>query len=183
MIERPFQLAKGADLKVVGPADAVDEIPTGTPRRAQYQAMQMHMERAAIALAAGASWKTTADFAGVSVRQTRKYYTDPDFRARIDELRKTMTSRLQGRIVKELLRRTSPNAIQRIELLDLLRIGDRVGLARGSNALEAEAANGGSTSYETIFNTIFLTHTGEKGGDFPIYGNERLSLPGGDSPE
>lgn len=182
--DTPFTLTQDKPveraLTLVKPND--EQLPAQTPRRTQYQAMQMHMERAALALAAGASYKFASQYSGVSKRQITKYYTDPDFRSRIDELRKTMTSKLQGRIIQELLARTAPNKIGRIDLLDLLRIGDRVGLARGANA-EGEAAAGGSTSYETIFNTIFLTHTGAQGGDFPIYGNDRLSLPGGDPPE
>lgn len=153
-----------------------------TARRLPYAAMRAHQELAAQALASGATMKMASRYAGISIRQIKKYYTDVDFRERIEELRTTMLSKLKGRIVKELGRRTNREEIQKLEILDILRIGDRVGLARGS-AVDERAGNAAQhNTYEAIFNTVILSHGGPEGGDFPVYESNDASLPGEDSP-
>lgn len=151
-------------------------------RRVQYSVMHAHMELAAIALATGATKKQAAAYAGISVDQLKKkYLPDPDFRARISELHAQMTTSIKGRIVKELLRRTEPENLQQMEILDVLRIGDRVGLSRGAGG-ENEETNQEHRKYDVIFNQI-LVHAGPQGGDFPIYEPNRPALPGESPPE
>jgi hypothetical protein len=171
-------------LKVLNPrGEGEEEIAARMRgRRLPYASMRAHQEMAAQALATGATLKMAARYAGVSVRQVKKYQTDVDFRERIEELRSTMLSRLKGRIVRELSRRTSGEEIQKLELLDILRIGDRVGLARGS-ATDEKAGNAPQhNTYEQIFNTVILSHGGPQGGDFPLYESNDSSLPEEDSP-
>lgn len=149
-------------------------------RRVQYSVMHAHMEMAAIALATGCTIKQAAAYAGVSKAHIKKkYLPDPDFRARVSELHTQMTASIKGRIIKELLRRTEPENLQTMEILDVLRIGDRVGLGRGEAA--ADEGSPEHRKYDVIFNQI-LVHAGPQGGDFPIYEPNRPALPGEDSP-
>jgi hypothetical protein len=173
---------RGLRVLNTGGADADEYAGKMRARRLPYASMRAHQEMAAQALASGATIKMAAKYAGVSPRQVKKYFTDVDFRERIEELRSTMLSRLKGRIVRELGRRTSGKEIQKLELLDILRIGDRVGLARGS-AADEKAGNGPSNNtYEAIFNTVILSHSGAQGGDFPVYEPNDTSVPGEDTP-
>jgi hypothetical protein len=159
----------------------IREASQQTGRRVQYTQMHAHMELAAIALATGCTIKQAAGYAGVSRAHLKtKYMPDPDFRARVAELHTQMTSTIKGRIVAELLRRTQPEAIKGMEILDVLRIGDRVGLSRGAGA-ESEESDQDHRKYNVIFNQVLL-HAGPEGGDFPIYRPERPALPGEDSP-
>ena len=108
-------------------------------RRVQYSTMKAHMELAAMALATGATIKQAGAYAGVTVGQIKKrYLPNPDFRARVAELHTQMTSQLKGRIINELLRRTTDENLQAMDLLSILRIGDRVGLSRAEGAEGAE---------------------------------------------
>lgn len=150
-------------------------------RRVQYSVMHAHMEMAAIALATGCTTKQAAAYAGVSRDQIKKkYLPDPDFRSRVSELHTQMTTSIKGRIVKELMRRTEPEILQGMDILDVLRIGDRVGLSRGAGG-ENEETNQEHRKYDVIFNQI-LVHAGPQGGDFPIYEPNRPALPGESSP-
>lgn len=175
--------ATNRGLKVLNPRGetAEDMMSKPTMRRQPYASMRVHQEMVAQAIASGATMKMAAKYAGVSVRQVKKYYTDVDFRERVEELRSVMLSRLKGRIVRELGRRTSGEEIQKLELLDILRIGDRVGLGRGA-AIDEKAGNAQHNTYEAIFNTVILSHGGPEGGDFPVYEPNNPALSGGDSP-
>jgi hypothetical protein len=138
------------------------------------------MEMAAQALAVGATVKMAAAYAGVSRRQVKKYLASADFRARVEELRNLLVSRLRGKVIRELNRRTSPEKIAQMDLLDILRIGDRVGLGRGENIAERDS---GTSNYDRLIQQIFLVGQGrDQGEDFPLYGSESLPLPGTDSP-
>jgi hypothetical protein len=67
-----------------------------------------------------------------------------------------------------------------MDLLSILRIGDRVGLSRAEGA-KGEEESQEHRKYDFIFNQI-LVHAGPEGGDFPIYEPNRPALPGEDSP-
>lgn len=157
-------------------------------KRARYAAMQTHMEIAAIVLAAGGTAKQAARKAGVSRRQIRKYMESADFRDRIIELQETLGNRIRGRIMKEIGRRTGPEFIEKMELLDLLRVGDRFGLGRG-NASVIVNDNREIHNYEATFNALFhgedaqrLSDPSPEGVDFPEFEPTSLALSGGDSP-
>lgn len=150
----------------------------GSRKRLPYAGMRAHQELAAQALAVGGNTTMAATYAGISRRQLRKYLTDPDFRARVEELRTLLLSKVRGKIIKEIDRRTSPELIKKMELLDLLRVGDRVGLGRG--AVEAETPSG-TPSYDSLLTQIFVTHSERESTDFQVYEPEKLPLPGSDS--
>lgn len=157
-------------------------------QRKPYSAMRAHQEMAATALASGGSFRMAALKAGVSVRQVKKYYTEPQFRARIEELRASLFSKIRGRILKELEKRTDPANIERIELLDLLRVFDRVygspgGKGAGGGVNIAGDINVTNTNYDTILAQILASNTESEGGSFPSFELDSLRLPGADSPE
>lgn len=160
-------------------------------KRARYAAMKTHMEIAAIAIAAGATPKIAARKAGVHRRQIHKYMTMVDFRERVHELQETLGNRILGRVLKEVNRRTEPEVIAKMELLDLLRVGDRVGLGRGSGSTIINN-EGTINNYEANFNALFhegaadeeqLSDASEEGVDFPEFKPTSLALSGGDSQE
>lgn len=149
--------------------------------RTRYAAMKGHMEKAAALIAAGATTTQAAQSIGVSRRQIRKYMESGAFRERVQELQETIGNRIRGRVLKEVDRRTSPSMIKKMELLDLLRVGDRVGLGRGDNV--AVQNNVTQTNYELTFAQVVVSDAGEESEDFPTYSPSDLSVSGGGAPE
>lgn len=174
-------------LKLIKTKGETELIEDNVKKRVRYAAMHAHREIAAAVLALGGSRKMAARKAGVSPRQIQKYYADPDFRERIQELQELAGNKIRGRVMKEVTKRTSKGRIDKIDLLDLLRIGDRFGLGRG-NASAININNTEINNYEAIFNAAFLGDTEqpsdseEEGEDFPTFEPTRLALSGGDSP-
>ena len=154
-------------------------------QRKKYAAMHAHMEMAALVLATGGTFRLAAAKAGVSVRQVKKYYTDPDFRTRIQELRDTMLSKVKGRLYKELERRTRPGTIEHIELLDLLRVFDRVaGPVGGKGGVQvAGDLNVTQQNADTIIAALLAPESEGESEDFQIYEPSSFAAPSGDSPE
>lgn len=148
-----------------------------TRKRMKYGAMRSHMEMAATALATGATYKIAAAHAGISVRQVKKYMQDPDFRERITELRSVLMSKIQGKIVQELDRRTEPDEIKGLEMMDLLRVLDRT-TGKASLIGEVSVTN---NNYEAIFNAILDPNAPGQSTDFPAYELTDVSVPEGDS--
>lgn len=167
-------------LKVLKLKGEEELIEGNIKKRVRYAAMHAHREMAAAVLAVGGTRKMASRKAGVSVRQIQKYWEDPDFRERIQELQELLGGRVRGKVMKEINRRTSPVMIKRMELLDLLRVGDRFGLGRGKNAAVNTEVN--IHNYESIFNSVFLADSEEESEDFPTFEPTRLALSGGDSP-
>lgn len=150
--------------------------------RMRYAAMRAHMEMASQALAVGATQKLAGQYAGVSPRQIKKYMQNPDFRARIEEHRATTTSRIKGKIIRELDRRTDTTVIKNMELLDLLRIMDRLTVGGKGMAITVEGDVNVNNRYENILAALFSPNTGADGGDFPEYGTSDVLVPGTSSP-
>jgi len=175
-----------SSMKVINPrGEGFEEIKDdfATRHRQKYSAMRAHQEMAAQALAVGATQRMAATYAGISVRQIKKYFTDPDFRARIEELRVLLASKVRGRILRELGRRTTTTQIKQMELLDMLRIWDRIGGGAGAKSSVNIGEVNVSNNYDTILAALFAPNTGPEGTDFQGYGPEDLLLPGGDSSE
>lgn len=173
-------------LAVLDPKDVSleDRVEALQNQRKKYAAMAAHKEMAAMVLAAGGSNKQAAAKAGVSPRQVRKYMTDPDFRARIEELRTTVLSKVRGRLMKELERRTKPGSIERIELLDLLRIYDRVvGPGKNAGVNIAGDVNVNQSNHDTIIAALLAPVRSGEEPDFPHYEPSDLRLPGDGAPE
>lgn len=157
-------------------------------QRVRYASMQTHMEMAAHVIAAGGTTRQAAEKAGISRRQVRKYMEGGDFRDRIMELQETLGGRIRGRIIKEINKRTGPKYIEKMELLDMLRVGDRFGLGRGNGSVIVND-NREVHNYEANFNALFHAEdskldsdTEEEGADFPEFEPTSLALSGGDSP-
>lgn len=172
-------------LKIIDPrasteADLVEKLER---QRAPYAPMRAHKELAAQVLAVGGTYKMAAARAGVSVRQIRKYQSEGDFRQRVEELRNVMLSRVRGRIMTELSRRTTPEKIQELEILDLLRVWDRVVGPRGtaSNGVSIGEVNV-HTHYDNILQAIVTPDSGPQSSDFPIFEPDDLTIPGTSSP-
>jgi hypothetical protein len=154
-------------------------------KRVPYASMAAHKEMAAMVLAAGGTYRLAAAKAGISVRQVKKYYTTADFRARIDELRKTTFSKILGRLLKELEERTKPGVIENIELLDLLRVWDRVAGSpgKGPGGMNIGEINVTNNNYDALLAALVSAKRSGEGGDFQEYGPEDLLLPGESPPE
>jgi hypothetical protein len=174
------------NMKILRAPDAGKVYEKQIEKRARYAAMKTHKEIAAHVIAAGGSPRQAAEKIGITRRQVRSYMEDADFRDRIKELQETLGSRLLGRVMKELGRRTTPKVIKKMELLDLLRVGDRVGLGRG-NANTIINDNREVHNYEATFNQLFhqdaqqLPDATEEGADFPEFEPTSVALSGGDS--
>lgn len=170
-------------LKLVNPtAKDEEDFKEGFAKnpRLRYAGMRAHQEMAAMALASGSTQKMAARYAGVSPRQIKKYLTDPDFRARIEEFRTLAASRLKGKILKELNRRTDGMKIQEMELLDLLRIFDRMTTGGKGMAINVSGdMNVEANRYENILAALFAPDAPADGTDFPGYEPEDFSVPGG----
>jgi len=150
--------------------------------RLRYAAMRAHQEMAAQALAVGATQKLAAKYAGVSPRQIKKYYTDPEFRTRIEELRGVLASKIRGKIYRELDRRTSKPFIVNLEVMDLVRILDRTGPQGGKGMAITVEGDVNVTKYEGILNALFNTDSSGDGADFPQYGDPGTTIPGTSTP-
>jgi hypothetical protein len=173
---------EGLDLLNPRGASVEEMTETNIDRRVPYAAMNAHRERAAMAIATGATMKMAAAYAGVSVRQIKKYYEISDFRARIEEHRTVLMSRIRGRLLKEMGRRTAPTAIKRMELLDLLRVYDRMsGTTGGRGGVQIGEMNVNQTNYDTLVSALFTTNSGPEGGDFPELVIDGSPLPAGDT--
>lgn len=168
-------------MKLIGAKHQQDLEEEYVKKRVPYAAMRSRMEVAAIVIAAGGSHKMAAAKAGVHPRQIQKYVSNPDFRTRVAELQETTVKKILGKVVKEIDRRTKPEVIKKMELMDLLRVGDRVGLGRG-NGNTVINDNSQNTSYEATFNALVFPDSSEKGADFPEFEPTDLALSGGDSP-
>lgn len=158
-------------------------------KRVRYAAMKTHMEIVAHVIAAGGSAKQAATKAGVSRRQVRKYMESGDFRDRIAELQELLGGKIRGRVMKEIERRTDPKVIEKMELLDVLRVGDRFGLGRGAGSVIVND-NREVHNYEATFNQLFhhgsenpeqLPDGEEEGVDFPEFEPSSVALSGGDT--
>lgn len=171
-------------LRVVNPrGEEFDDIKDKIEKqpRLRYAGMRAHQELAAQALSVGATQKMAAKYAGVSPRQIKKYLTDPDFRARIEELRVLLGSRIKGRLLRELNRRTNGINMKNIELLDLLRIWDRMNGPQGGKGMHLQVEGDVNvTNYDGILAALFSPNSGPNGGDIPTYESEGLQLPSGD---
>lgn len=150
--------------------------------RQKYAAMAAHKERAAQALAVGSTQKMAANYAGVSQRQIKKYYTDPEFRTRIQELREVLGGKIQGMILREFNRRLTGKEIRGMEIIDLTRVFDRV-TAGGKGMAITVQGDVNVNRYEAILTQLFSPNTGSEGEDFPVYGAEEFSVSEDDSPE
>lgn len=160
-----------------------EQIEAFEKRRVPYSAMQAHREMAAQVLAVGGTFKMASMRAGVSMRQIRKYYGEADFRSRIDELRSTMLSKVRGRVMAELSRRTDASSIKRIELLDLLRIYDRVATTNGRGHQGVTIAGDVNVNqYDTIIQALLSSNPSSESSNFPLVELEGSALPGEDSP-
>jgi hypothetical protein len=148
-------------------------------KRERYAPMKARQETAAIALASGASFRLAAQIAGCSSRQVKHYYQSADFRARVEEHRSILMSRIKGRITAEFKRRTSPTMIQKLEIMDLVRLYDRMS-GEDTTTTNARALHGleGAEKYEAIINQVFNFGSGGQSGDFPEYGTDDVQLPG-----
>lgn len=151
--------------------------------RLHYAGMRAHQELAAQALAVGTTQKMAAHYAGVSQRQIKKYYQDPDFRSRIQELRSVLGSRIVGRIYKELGRRVTGKNVKNLEIMDMMRMLDRLSSGGKGMAINIEGDVNVNNKYENILAALFNPDAANDGEDLPIYGDQRLRLPSEGSPE
>jgi hypothetical protein len=177
-------------LKLIKAKTMTEAIDDKIKKRVRYAAMQARKEQAAAVLAVGGTRRMAARRAGISHRQIAKYVADPDFRERVAELQELLANKIRGRVMKEVGRRTNPKLIKKMELLDLLRVGDRVGLGRGKASAVNIHQEFNQHNYEEVFNAAFFGDNDqesdpdaeEEGADFPTFKPTRLALSGGDSP-
>lgn len=148
-------------------------------QRGAFAALSAHREMAATILAAGGTRKEAADYAGITEATVSRFFEDQEFRARVSEVRSITLGRVQGRIVKDLERRTEPKKLKKMELVDVLRIYDRTAGPKSGAGKVAESIT--VNNYDAIFAEITRPDSPEEGEDFPGYGTEVIPLPGGGS--
>lgn len=176
-------------LKLLRPPKQTDVEDRAIKKRQRYAPMRGRQEIAAMVIAAGGTKQQAARKVGVSRRQISKYMASADFRDRIAELHETLATKIRGKIIREIDKRTTPEMIKRMELLDVLRVGDRFGLGRGNGSVIIND-NREVHNYEATFNQLFhgiqdseqLLDSEEEGADFPEFEPTSLALSGGDSP-
>lgn len=171
-------------LRVLNPTGKTeDDYTEGLRRqpRIRYAAMRAHMEMAAQALATGSTQVMAARYAGVAPRQIKKYMADPDFRARIEELRAVLASRMKGKIMKELNRRVTSPRIKTMETLEMLRIFDRITVGGKGMAIQVAGDVNVSNNYEQILATLFAAESDGDGADFQQYRDPSLAISRGSS--
>lgn len=172
-------------LEIIDPKNTTEQelIDRFAAKRTPYAPMRAHMELSAQVLAVGGTFKMAAARAGTSTRQVKKYWMQEQFRNRVEELRMTLLSRLRGRIVRELERRTGDESIKEMELLDLLRVWDRVGGGvKGPGGITVGEMNLTQNNYDHILAAIITPDRGAQGSDFPSFEPGDLLLPGTSSP-
>jgi len=172
-------------LKILNPTGKTAEDYTTQIRknpRMRYSVMRGRQEMAAQALAVGSTQRMAAKYAGVSQRQVKKYYADPDFRARIEELRATLASRMKGRIMRELNRRLTGVQIQSMDTLEMLRIFDRITVGGKGMAINVAGDVNVNNKYEQILNALFSPDAPGDGEDFPQFGDRGLTVSGSSTP-
>lgn len=162
-------------------AEELEEKYSKNPRQ-RYAAMRAHMELAAQALAVGSTQRMAAKYAGVSPRQIKKYYADPDFRARIEELRAVLASKMKGKIMRELNRRLTGDRIKNMETLEMLRIFDRITVGGKGMAINVAGDVNVNNNYEAILAAILDLDSSSDGEDFPSYGDRGTVIPGRSTP-
>lgn len=154
--------------------------------RTRYAALSVRREMAATILAAGGTTGQAARAIGARSRKTiNRYLRDPHFRDRVAELQSIAAQQVGGRIMKEFRRRTTPENIERLEVLDLTRIFDRV-MAQSPSARDAKAKEEEDRDvdeYHATLQQIILVDARSEGEDFPTFTDEDLRLSGGDTPE
>jgi len=151
--------------------------------RNKYAPMHAHRELAAQSLAVGSTLRLAGIRAGVSTRQVKKYLENPDFRQRVEELRNLMLSKVRGRLIREVTRRTMDSTIQSIELLDLLRVWDRVmGPAAANKGVNIMGDINVNNSYDTFIQALLAADASPEGEDFPTFVVDGTALPSEDPP-
>lgn len=168
-------------LRLLNPKDqGLEEVEEAIRRqpRIKYTRMRAHRELATQALAVGATQKLAAQYAGVSRRQVAKYMTEADFRERIEEHRTVMASKIRGKIMKEVDRRTDGKMVRNLEVMDLMRILDRLnGNSQKGITMNFEG-DVNVNKYEGVLAAIFGTDTSGDVEDFPSYEHPSLTIPG-----
>ena len=162
-------------------SEMVGEIVGASPRT-QYAPMRAHQEAASMVIAVGGTYKMAARYAGVNRRQVHKYMQDPNFRARVDEHRAKMVSGIKGRILGELGRRTKGKAIQNWEIMDLVRVLDRLTGSGGKGMTTIIEGDVNVNKYEGILAALFGPDAGSNGSDFPRFGDQRNVISGDSTP-
>lgn len=160
-------------------AELTEEIAETRPK---YAPMLAHREMAAQVLATGGSYRLAANHAGISVRQVKKYLTSPDFRARVEELRTLMMSKVRGRLMKEMVRRTTPSMLKQTELMDFLRIFDRVYGNASKNGGINIAGDINVNNYDTFLQALLAPDGSAQGEDFQSFTIDGTAVSVEDSP-
>lgn len=161
------------------------ESPDDPVARVKYSNLSTRMEMAAAALAAGSTFKQACAVAGVSLPILRKWRSQVIFRERVAELQSEVSQGIKGRIVSEFERRTRPDQLSSLEVADLTRIYDRVSgdtPQAKTTKEQLDQLSHGENFYINLTQQILAVDAGQKGGDFPEYGAEELSVSGDDPP-
>lgn len=153
--------------------------------RTRYASLPVKKEIAAVVLAAGGSIAQAAKAVGCTRAAIRRYLQEDAFRERVGELQAQTSTLVTGRILQEFDKRTRPEEIQKLEVLDLTRILDRVQgqtpHAQDAKRKEEEPHDG--DQYVFALQQIINVDGGSEGEDFPAFTAEDLRLSGGDPSE
>ena len=177
------ELTKGQGIDLV--AERRSRLKSVRNGETQYASLATFMEMAATILASGGSFRQAGRAVGRTSTTVRHWMEIPRFRERVGELQAIAGQQISGRILAEFEKRTRPDQLEKLEVLDLTRIYDRV-VDRTPAALDRKAEADGEdefTKYEHLTQQIILVNSGGKGTDFPVYTPEDLRLSSGDPQE
>lgn len=153
--------------------------------RTRYASLPVKKEIAAATLAAGGTVRQAAAAIGATRAAVRRYLQEEAFRERVGELQAQTSTVVTGRILQEFEKRTSKSEIEKLEVLDLTRILDRVQSqtphAKDEKRQTEEAHDG--DEYHWTLQQIINVDAGAEGEDFPAFTAEDLRLSGGDPSE
>jgi hypothetical protein len=162
--------------------------PLTPGRREQFVALETHREMAVVILGAGGTFDEAADHAGVSAATVGKWYAEREFRARVDEMKSIVKSRIGGRILGSLDRLTDDK-----DKLDGMTVKDRLALydrfEPAGRAGPTSQTNILVTPYENLMGRLgqlagrpetggTVDDAAEESGGFPVVGTDGPPVAG-----
>lgn len=194
LVRGEVEIYKDKMTEVVAQEQAGKLAPMTPAKRAQHVALETHREMASTILSAGGTFEEAADHAGTTAATVRKWYEEPDFRARVDEHRAVVKGRVGGRIEAWMDARTaSPEALEQADPKVTLAIYDRVAGRPGSARQDSgqPAVNVNILSYSDLMERsartaaqrsasaeVDVVDAGGEGRGFPLIGAGGLPVAG-----
>lgn len=158
--------------------------------RARYAALETRKELAAVILGAGGTLEEAGANAGVAASTVSNYLVDPDFRARVEELRSIVRNKVAGRIEAWMDRYTADSGkLDEKDPKNVLAVYDRIaGSVRSIHAEQTTVTVNNGPGAEFMGRLAGITRRAEaslpvddapaESGGFPIVGADSPRVAG-----